>query len=379
MTDPNAPQNVPSDQPTSVPPSEPPAFVADGQQQQSQQQQPRYGEMHPDPVQQQWNQTGQQTPAPQQAGQWSQPQSGDQGGQWGQPQQGQYGQPNDPSAATQHTGQYGQETGQYGQSQTGQYGQPQHTGQYGAPQAPYGQSQTGQYGQPQQQYAQAQPKAPNPRARETRLALISVGIAGGIAAAVALVGLIGSFFSISEYFPVGDVLLSFGANLVNIALWGAGAALILILVRPLTRVRTARDLVQTVGIAAAVGTGVMLLIVLIVTIVRGVVEQYGTATFIVNQGFLSPLLYGVTLAGFLTIGALLATRFVAPEGLADAPRGQHDQHGQGQGQGQHGQHDQGQHQQQQHGQHQQGQHQQAPQQPYGQQPQGPQQHNPYQQ
>jgi hypothetical protein len=117
--------------------------------------------------------------------------------------------------------------------------------------------------------------------------------------------------------------------------------------------------------------------VLIVTIVRGVVEQYGTATFIVNQGFLSPLLYGVTLAGFLTIGALLATRFVAPEGLADAPRGQHDQHGQGQGQ--HGQHGQGQGQQQQYGQHQQGQHQQAPQQPYGQQPQGPQQHNPYQQ
>ncbi|WP_285035064.1 hypothetical protein [Plantibacter sp. ME-Dv--P-095] len=372
MTDPNAPQNVPSDQPTSVPPSDPPAFVADGQQQS--QQQPRYGEMHPDPVQQQWNQTGQQTPAPQQAGQWSQPQSGDQGGQWGQPQQGQYGQPNDPSAATQHTGQYGQETGQYGQdagqygqSQTGQYGQPQHTGQYGAPQAPYGQSQTGQYGQPQQQYAQAQPKAPNPRARETRLALISVGIAGGIAAAVALVGLIGSFFSISEYFPVGDVLLSFGANLVNIALWGAGAALILILVRPLTRVRTARDLVQSVGIAAAVGTGVMMLIVLIVTIVRGVVEQYGTATFIVNQGFLSPLLYGVTLAGFLTIGALLATRFVAPEGLADAPRGQHDQHQQGQ------------HHQQQHGQPEHGQHQQGQQQPYGQQPQGPQQHNPYQQ
>ena len=186
MTDPNAPQNVPSDQPTSVPPSDPPAFVADGQQQS--QRQPRYGEMHPDPVQQQWNQTGQQTPAPQQAGQWSQPQSGDQGGQWGQPQQGRYGQPNDPSAATQHTG------------------------QYGAPQAPYGQSQTGQYGQPQQQYAQAQPRAPNPRARETRLALISVGIAGGIAAAVALVGLIGSFFSISEYFPVGDVLLSFGAT-----------------------------------------------------------------------------------------------------------------------------------------------------------------------
>ena len=52
----------------------------------------------------------------------------------------------------------------------------------------------------------------------------------------------GRFFSISEYFPVGDVLLSFGANLVNIALWGAGAALILIIVRPLTRVRTARDL-----------------------------------------------------------------------------------------------------------------------------------------
>jgi len=319
MTDPNAPQNVPSEQPTSVPPSEPPAFVADGQQQQ--QQQPRYGEMHPDPVQQQWDQTSQQTPAPQQGGQWGQPQTGEQAGQWGQPQQGQYGQP--------------------------------------------------------QQYAQA-PKAPNPRARETRLALVSVGIAAGIAAAVALVSLIGSFFSISEFYPIGDVLLSFGANLVNIALWGAGAALILIMVRPLTRVRTARDLIQSVGIAAAVGTGVMLLIVLIVTIVRGVVEQYGTPAFFVNQGFLSPILYGVTLAGFLTIGAVLVTRFVAPEGLADAPREQHsgEQHGQQFQQGQHEQ--QGQHQQ---GQHDQGSHQQhgQPQQPYGQQPQAPQQHNPYQQ
>lgn len=365
MTDPNAPQNVPSEQPTSVPPSEPPAFVADGQQQQ--QQQPRYGEMHPDPVQQQWDQTSQQTPAPQQGGQWGQPQTGEQAGQWGQPQQGQYGQPQHPGQP-QHTGQYGQDTGQYGQ--------PQQTGQYSAPQGQYGQPQQGQYGQPQQ-YAQAPQKAPNPRARETRLALVSVGIAAGIAAAVALVSLIGSFFSISEFYPIGDVLLSFGANLVNIALWGAGAALILIMVRPLTRVRTARDLIQSVGIAAAVGTGVMLLIVLIVTIVRGVVEQYGTPAFFVNQGFLSPILYGVTLAGFLTIGAVLVTRFVAPEGLADAPHEQHSgqQHGQQflqgqheqQGPQQHGQHDQGS---QQHGQ---------PQQPYGQQPQAPQQHNPYQQ
>jgi hypothetical protein len=358
MTDPNAPQNVPSEQPTSVPPSEPPAFIADGQQQQ--QQQPRYGEMHPDPVQQSWDQTGQQTPAPQQGGQWGQPQTGEQAGQWGQPQQGQYGQP-------QHTGQYGQDTGQYGQ-------QPQHTGQYGAPQGQYGQPQQGQYGQPQQ-YAQAPQKAPNPRARETRLALVSVGIAAGIAAAVALVSLIGSFFNLSEYYSIGDVLLNFGANLVNIALWGAGAALILIMVRPLTRVRTARDLIQSVGIAAAVGTGVMLLIVLIVTIVRGVVEQYGTPAFFVNQGFLSPILYGVTLAGFLTIGVVLTTRFVAPEGLADASQGQHgsQQHGQQFLQGQHeqqgGQHQTGQHDQgsQQHGQ--------APQQ-YGQ---PSQQHNPYQQ
>lgn len=361
MTDPNAPQNVPSEQPTSVPPSDPPAFVADGQQQQ--QQQPRYGEMHPDPVQQQWDQTGQQTPAPQQGGQWGQPQTGEQAGQWGQPQQGQYGQPQHPGQP-QHTGQYGRDTGQYGQ--------PQQTGQYPAPQGQWGQPQQGQYGQPQQ-YAQAPQKAPNPRARETRLALVSVGIAAGIAAAVALVSLIGSFFSISEYYPVGDVLLGFGANLVNIALWGAGAALILIMVRPLTRVRTARDLIQSVGIAAAVGTGVMLLVVLIVTIVRGVVDQYGTPAFFVNQGFLSPILYGVTLAGFLTIGAVLVTRFVAPEGLAETPREQHND----QPHFQQGQHDQGQHQQ---GQHNQGsqQHGQA-QQPYGQQPQTPQQHNPYQQ
>ncbi|WP_205858769.1 hypothetical protein [Plantibacter sp. M259] len=361
MTDPNAPQNVPSEQPTSVPPSDPPAFVADGQQQQ--QQQPRYGEMHPDPVQQQWDQTGQQTPAPQQGGQWGQPQTGEQAGQWGQPQQGQYGQPQHPGQP-QHTGQYGQDTGQYGQ--------PQQTGQYPAPQGQWGQPQQGQYGQPQQ-YAQAPQKAPNPRARETRLALVSVGIAAGIAAAVALVSLIGSFFSISEYYPVGDVLLGFGANLVNIALWGAGAALILIMVRPLTRARTARDLIQSVGIAAAVGTGVMLLVVLIVTIVRGVVDQYGTPAFFVNQGFLSPILYGVTLAGFLTIGAVLVTRFVAPEGLAETPREQHND----QPHFQQGQHDQGQHQQ---GQHDQGsqQHGQV-QQPYGQQPQAPQQHNPYQQ
>lgn len=384
MTDPNAPQNVPSEQPTSVPPSEPPAFIADGQQQQ----QPRYGEMHPDPVQQQWDQTGQQTPAPQEGGQWGQPQGGAQAGQWGQPQQGQpqpgqYGQSHDTQAAPQHQGQYGQDTGQYGQDTgqygtgqygqgAGQYGQAQHTGQYGVPQGQYGQAPTGQYGQPQQ-YAGAQQKAPNPRARETRLALVSVGIAAGIAAAVALVGLIGSFFSLSEYYPIGDVLLSFGANLVNIALWGAGAALILIAVRPLTRVRTARDLIQSVGIAAAVGTGVMLVIVLIVTIVRGVVEQYGTAAFFVNQGFISPILYGVTLAGFLTIGAVLTTRFVAPEGLADAPREQHadQQHGQ---QGQDQQHGQ-QFLQNQHQQYQghQGQDQQ------GGQPQAPQQHNPYQQ
>lgn len=355
MTDPNAPQNVPSEQPTPVPPSQPPVFTGADQQPQ-QPQQPRYGELHPDAGQQQWNQTGQQPTAPQ----YGQQPSADQTGQYGQPQQGQYGQP-------QHTGQYSQQTGQYGQPQQGQYGQPQ---QYSQQTGQYGQPQTGQYGQPQQQYAPAPQKAPNPRARETRLALVSVGIAAGIAAVVAFISLIGSFFSISEYFPVGDVLLGFGANLVNIALWGAGAALILIGVRPLTRVRTARDLLQSVGIAAAVGTGVMLVIVLIVTIVRGVVEQYGSITFFLNQGFLSPILYGVTLAGFLTVGALFATRFVAPEGLADAP------------------HESSAHQAQQHGQQahptQQAQ---APQQygqgeqqsPYQQAPQAPQQHNPYQQ
>jgi len=351
MTDPNAPQNVPSEQPTPVPPSQPPAVAADAQQAQ-----PRYGELHPDAAQQQWNQTGQQPSVPQYGQpQFGQPQQGEQAGQYGQPQQAPYQQP-------QQSGQWTQQTGQYGQPNQGQYGQPQQ-GQYGQPQGQYGQQPQGQ------QYAPAAPKAPNPRARETRLALVSVGIAAGIAAVVAFVSLIGSFFSISEYFPVGDVLLSFGANLLNIALWGAGAALILISVRPLTRVRTARDLLKAIGLAAAVGTGVMLVIVLIVTIVRGVVEQYGTPAFFVNQGFLSPILYGVTLAGFLTIGALFATRFVAPEGLADAAPAQ-PQHSQQFHQGQHEQQAQPapfgqQGQQQQHGQ-------------QGQQ-QAPQQHNPYQQ
>lgn len=305
MTDPNAPQNVPSEQPTPVPPSQPPV-VADAQQTP----QPRYGELHPDAAQQpqqqqqqQWNQTGQQPPAQQ----YGQQPYGEQPAQYGQPQQ--YGQ------QPQQTGQYSQQTGQYGQP-TGQYSQQ--TGQYGQP--PYGQQPQGQYGQQPPQYAPAPQKAPNPRARETRLALVSVGIAAGIAAVVAFVSLIGSFFSLSDYYTVGDVLLSFGANLLNIALWGAGAALILISVRPLTRVRTARDLLQAIGLAAAVGTGVMLVIVLLVTIVRGVVEQYGSVAFFVNQGFLSPILYGVTLAGFLAIGALLTTRFVAPEGLADPPQ-----------------------------------------------------------
>ncbi|HXH33158.1 MAG TPA: hypothetical protein VNJ54_01955 [Plantibacter sp.] len=304
MTDPNAPQNVPSEQPTPVPPSQPPV-VADAQQPP----QPRYGELHPDAAQQpqQWNQTGQQP----QAQQYGQQPYGEQPAQYGQPQQ--YGQqPQQTGQYSQQTGQFGQPTGQYGQ-EAGQYSQQ--TGQYSQPQ--YGQQPQGQYGQQPQQYAPAPQKAPNPRARETRLALVSVGIAAGIAAVVAFVSLIGSFFSLSDYYTVGDVLLSFGANLLNIALWGAGAALILISVRPLTRVRTARDLLRAIGLAAAVGTGVMLVIVLLVTIVRGVVEQYGSVAFFVNQGFLSPILYGVTLAGFLAIGALLTTRFVAPEGLAD--------------------------------------------------------------
>ncbi|MGK9147564.1 hypothetical protein KXS11_08080 [Plantibacter flavus] len=299
MTDSNAPQNVPSEQPTPVPPSQPPAAAQAPQQ-------PRYGELQQESPQQSWDQTGQQPQVPQ-APQYGQQVPQHAPGQYGQPQHpGQYGQ--------QETGQYGQQaTGQYGQQPTGQYGQ-QDTGQYGQPTAQYGQQP--QYGAPQ--YAPV-PKAPGPRARETRLALVSVGIAAGIAAAVAFVSLIGSFFSLSEYYTFGDIFLSFGANLLNIALWGAGAALILIQVRPLTRVRTARDLLQAVGLAAAVGTGVMLVVVLLVTIVRGVVEQYGSPAFFVNQGFLSPILYGVTLAGFLTVGAVLVTRFVAPAGLADAP------------------------------------------------------------
>ena len=87
---------------------------------------------------------------------------------------------------------------------------------------------------------------------------------------------------------------------------------------------------QSVGIAAAVGTGVMLLIVLIVTIVRGVVEQYGTATFFVNQGFLSPILYGVTLAGFLTIGACSQRGSSHPRGSPMLRASQHDRQQQGQ-------------------------------------------------
>ncbi|MGG7464874.1 hypothetical protein [Plantibacter sp. YIM 135347] len=309
MTDPNAPQNVPpvapqQQQPTPVPPSQPP-FIAP--QAPAQQQPPQYGERVPEQAQQ----TGQQP----NFGQAQQP-----GYPYGQPQPGEQ--------------QYGQAQGQPGQPQSGQQ-------QYAQPQQQYGQQQS--YGQQpqQQQYGQAPaaPRVPSAKAPQIRAALVATGIAAGLGLVLALVGLIGAFFTpyFSQY--AGESLLSFGANLFNLIIWGAAAFVVLVYVKPLTAAYDAKSLLTSIGLAAAAGTVVLLVFVAVATIVRSINDNLGFAYF-VNNGFFGPIIYGVYLAGFLTIGAVIATNALAgrtrPEPAAQpspqAPYGQ-DPSGQQQAQG----------------------------------------------
>lgn len=181
--------------------------------------------------------------------------------------------------------------------------------QHGYPNQPGAQQQIG--GQPpypqqvQQQFDQQvhTPVVANGRGPQIRLALIAAGIALGVGFVLAAINLFGGFFLA---YDVPTLVTGFGANLFNLVAWTATAFLILVFVRPLTAGNGAAGLLGPVVFASAAGTGVLFVFVIIATIVRAINGGFGFG-FVINVGILAPLVYGITLAGFLAVGAIVAS------------------------------------------------------------------------